>query len=270
MKIAIISDIHEDIISLQKALNIIEKEQCEQIICLGDIIGCSSKHCEYNLTKDANECINLIIKNNIKTIIGNHDLLHIKKTPIFNAGFNYSKNWYELELFEREKLSINKTWIYYSEAHTNLNTTSIEFLNNQKEYFIENYKELNILFSHNYYPDFSGSLFNTHFTPNQLKEHFLFMENNNCLLSFCGHRHIQGVLSSGKTKSNKFSALFHKFTYYRFGLEKVKNQLQFLTLPAIANQNQLNGFVIFDTSNFDINIICLKTNKPIFYERNRL
>ena len=36
MKLGFISDIHEDIVSLERALEILLKEQCDQIICLGE------------------------------------------------------------------------------------------------------------------------------------------------------------------------------------------------------------------------------------------
>ncbi len=39
MLLGVISDIHEDIIALEKALTFLEKRNCDQIICLGDIVG---------------------------------------------------------------------------------------------------------------------------------------------------------------------------------------------------------------------------------------
>ncbi len=42
MKLAIITDIHEDRVNLVKALRMIEKEACDEIACLGDIVGFST------------------------------------------------------------------------------------------------------------------------------------------------------------------------------------------------------------------------------------
>lgn len=270
MKIAIISDIHEDVESLKKAINIINQNKCDDIICLGDIIGCSSKYCEYPDTRNADECIKVLKDNNIKTVLGNHDLLHLRKTPKYDAGFNYPQDWYELDGIKREELSFKKTWIYYSEARTELSDSSKEFLLNNDEYLISEYNGIKLLFSHNYFPDFSGSLFTANLSIKNLNQHFEFMQNNNCKYSFCGHRHLQGIITSHKPSKNIILRNLQQFKYHRFGIEKLNGQMQYISIPAIADQRQLNGFIIFDTYTYEISIICIKINKPIFYERNRI
>jgi Icc-related predicted phosphoesterase len=47
MKIAIISDIHEDIDSFQAVLRAIDKFACHEIVCLGDISGYSIPYYNY-------------------------------------------------------------------------------------------------------------------------------------------------------------------------------------------------------------------------------
>lgn len=39
MKLGILSDIHEDITSLNTALRIFEDKKCDKLLCLGDILG---------------------------------------------------------------------------------------------------------------------------------------------------------------------------------------------------------------------------------------
>ena len=66
MKYAIISDIHGNILALNEALNIIEKENVEKIICLGDIIGIGTR---------SEECVKRLMTYGDKLIgvRGNHE-----------------------------------------------------------------------------------------------------------------------------------------------------------------------------------------------------
>lgn len=64
MKIALISDIHANLFYLTKVLEQIEKDQVDNIYCLGDLIGYYDK---------PNEVIDLIRKKNIICIKGNHE-----------------------------------------------------------------------------------------------------------------------------------------------------------------------------------------------------
>ena len=64
MKIAIISDVHSNIISLKLALDDLKKEKCEQIFFLGDYLTDGPKE---------NEIINMIQKYGDKVILGNRE-----------------------------------------------------------------------------------------------------------------------------------------------------------------------------------------------------
>ena len=81
MKLGIITDIHEDVVNLKKAISIFETLQCDEIICLGDIIGYNAFYYNYHNTRDANESINIIKSNCRIVLIGNHDLYAIGKLP---------------------------------------------------------------------------------------------------------------------------------------------------------------------------------------------
>ncbi|TDE18051.1 metallophosphoesterase family protein [Dyadobacter psychrotolerans] len=65
MKIALLSDIHANLPALEAVLADIEKQKPDTIYCLGDFIG-------YNVWP--NQVIELIRKNRIASIAGNHDL----------------------------------------------------------------------------------------------------------------------------------------------------------------------------------------------------
>ncbi|MBX8639518.1 MAG: YfcE family phosphodiesterase [Thermoplasmata archaeon] len=63
-KIAVISDIHSNMPALSAVFRHIEKEQVDEVICAGDIVG-------YNAMP--NEVIELLREKNVISIAGNHD-----------------------------------------------------------------------------------------------------------------------------------------------------------------------------------------------------
>jgi len=64
MKIALISDIHGNLEALNAVLKEIKKRKINKIICCGDIIDYGG---------NSNECVEIIKKNEIKSVLGNHD-----------------------------------------------------------------------------------------------------------------------------------------------------------------------------------------------------
>ena len=63
-KIAIISDIHSNPTALLTVLEDVEKQKCDRIVCLGDIVG-------YGY--DPNACIDICREREIDCFLGNHD-----------------------------------------------------------------------------------------------------------------------------------------------------------------------------------------------------
>ena len=64
MRLAIIADIHSNVVALQTILDDIQKEGADQILCAGDIVG-------YGPRPD--EAVTLLKKANVRSIKGNHD-----------------------------------------------------------------------------------------------------------------------------------------------------------------------------------------------------
>ena len=64
MKFAVFGDVHSNLEALEVALDTIKKEKVDKIFCVGDIVGYNSNPCE---------CIELLIKNDVVCISGNHD-----------------------------------------------------------------------------------------------------------------------------------------------------------------------------------------------------
>ena len=69
MKIAVISDIHGNIFALKEVLKEIKKLRINKIFFLGDILG---------YYYDADRCIDLLIKNKVKSLYGNHEKLFLR------------------------------------------------------------------------------------------------------------------------------------------------------------------------------------------------
>ncbi len=85
MRIAVFSDIHGNLEALKEILKDIAKENIDEIICLGDVIG---------LGPESKECLDLIINNNIKLILGNHELCYLFGTEIdYNITLEDKKHY---------------------------------------------------------------------------------------------------------------------------------------------------------------------------------
>ena len=73
MKFAIFSDIHGNLLALKAILADIKKENIDNIIFLGDAIG---------IGPNPKECLDLLLKNNVEIVLGNHELYFIYGTQI--------------------------------------------------------------------------------------------------------------------------------------------------------------------------------------------
>lgn len=251
MKLGFISDIHEDIQCLEKAFRILAKENCDSILCLGDIVGFALPFYRYIDTRNAEECIRLIKENCSISVIGNHDLYAIKKIPEYKAGFNYDDKWYELDYEIRAKKARNRIWLYEdNEIKTRLSDSSKEFLFNLNEVEFYNADEFKIMISHFCYPDFSGSAI---FFPGEifhLEKHFDFMKNNKATQSFSGHGHPDGAIW---VNEDNFRSL-------KFGVYRLSDNLNWIVIPCVARTTRANGLLILDTSTKEFKIISLSNS----------
>jgi len=196
MKIGIISDIHEDVTSLTRVLRVLEKERCDQVISLGDIIGFDDGHYGSSSIQDAEECIRLVKENCSLSLAGNHDLFAIKKLPEYRARFRYPAHWYSLGLAERQRLARGKLWDYSPvEDQVQLSDVSREYLSGLSEFAIEAFGCTQILFSHHLYPDLSGSIRKMPIWPSDIWRHLMWMKQHGCQTAISGHTHVQGTLT---------------------------------------------------------------------------
>ena len=234
MKYAIISDIHEDIISLRKLMAQIKTSDVDKLVCLGDITGFSDMHHTHKTTKDADACINLLKENCDIIVAGNHDINTAEKLPAYLKRHEDAHSFLPKE-----------TWAYEGEVYANLNIKNINFLKQLPEYYIEKANNYQILFSHFLFPDITGSTIMIPQIKKELKPHFNFMENQDCLLSFVGHTHINGfAFSSGN------------YVHFRdFGFKQLLKKQKIIFGPALVNDGNKSGFMIFDSETFELSII---------------
>lgn len=252
MKLGFISDIHEDIQSLEKAFRILSEESCESILCLGDIVGFTLPFYRYISSRNANECIRLVKENCALSVIGNHDLYAIKKIPEYKAGFNYDDNWYQLDYEKRAKKARNRIWLYEdNEIKSNLNDSSKEFLYNLNEVDFFDTGDFKLMISHFCYPDFSGSSIFFPAEAFHLKNHFNFMKNKNSIISLSGHGHPDGAIL---VDENEIRLL-------KFGNYNLSDGIIWLVVPCIARTTRENGVLILDTATKEFKVISLSKSE---------
>ncbi|MDA3866400.1 MAG: metallophosphoesterase [Salinivirgaceae bacterium] len=184
MRLALISDIHEDIIQLQLALEKIRKLNCDEIVCLGDISGFSVPHYNYLDSRNARECLRLVRENCSFVIAGNHDL-HVARRIPQQTSFNYPENWYKLDFHQRAELAMEQVWLYEHEELSALyNHQDVQYLSDLPEYTVRNYNERHILFAHFIYPNLTGSEQVFYFDAKDYVQHQEFMFDCEATLAF--------------------------------------------------------------------------------------
>lgn len=197
MKYYIFSDLHEDEISLKKTLDIISSENEPFVIySLGDNVGFSKHYHSSASKRKANKCIDLLIKNNVNSVIGNHDLNFLNKKPLI-PFFIYPNEWEKLSI--KEKIKRSGVWLYLDEYLTKLSKKNHLYIEKNTDFLIND----DLLFSHFLYPDFNGNLIlKNNLIEKLLPVHFIFMEINKLKISFVGHLHTQTpiLITSKKEK----------------------------------------------------------------------
>ena len=249
MRIAIFSDIHEDIDSLKEVLRNIRKNTVDKTVCLGDISGFSAPHFGYLGTRNAHECLQLIVEKCDIVVIGNHDLHAAKIIPKNCQFFNFPDNWYELDYHERKKMAGHALWLHEENDLDPLYKESDKkIIRSFNDYSILNHQGQNILFSHYVYPNLSGLKKEFYTYADEYKQHFKYMKALDCSISFTGHAHTKGFFMATKSK----------FKQYRYLKRKIPKGPVCIGVPPVTCNGKLSGFCIFDTDENTIEAIRVK------------
>src|SRR5512137_1398996 len=101
MRIAIISDIHSNLESLEKALALIGEKEIDKIVCLGDIVGYGA---------NPNECLELLMNTTQYVVLGNHDeaAADLETLDDFNTFAKIAAIWTNRQLTDGNKEFIRK------------------------------------------------------------------------------------------------------------------------------------------------------------------
>lgn len=216
MKLAFISDIHGNFDALKAVMLDIKKNKAEKIFCLGDII---------NYYYEPHKCIDLLIKNNVKCVKGNHENIFFKTLKSKKKAKIYSK-MYGNSVFNNLKILKKKHIIFLKSLKAQL-----KFSINKEKFFLTHASPWSI---------------NFYFYPNVKKKWFDKLADYNFNYFIFGHTHIpmkkiikkKKILinpgSVGQPRIDSFKAhwlLFDssskKFTLKKtnYSLKKIKKQI---------------------------------------------
>lgn len=244
MRLALITDIHEDYEFLKRVLAKIEAYGFDQLICLGDISGFSKPFYRYKKTRDALASLKLIREKGHVIIPGNHDMHVAARIPEHSAIFDFPPDWYSLDFSKRAELSGHQIWLHEDDHDTTYTREDLAFLASLPEFEVLDNSDCKILLSHYAYPNLSGFSKKFYSWEGEFKAHFKFMEQNACSLSFIGHAHPRGFyLASPK-----------RFRQYGYRKLKLKELPAIIGIPPVTRHRMRSGFCIFDTSSRVIEI----------------
>lgn len=235
MRIALITDIHENFQMLEKSHAMLRNHGYDMLVCLGDITGYSPLF--YSHQPDANACVDLLREYAHIVIAGNHDLHTSGRLPSYHTERNIPSHWYEMTLMERLKHSRDKLWLYEDEIVPQLSDKNCDFLAGLSEWEVYENGGEKYLFTHFFRPDISGISRWFPVTSLEIRAHFRLMKKQDCRLAFTGHAHPPGpTLISWLKWSN--------FGYCQVSLKK---RHKAVICPAVVGERNLSSSLIFDT-----------------------
>ena len=247
MLLAIISDIHSDLPSLEKAMESIGRLECDRIICLGDIVGYSYHYADVLDGRDPDACCEIIREQCHIVICGNHDLHALKKLPSDYKRLGMPLNWYDLKLDDRATMSANRFWLYDDELEHTLNPSSRHYLSTLPESYVAGSENFSILCTHYIAPDVMGVTKGNPASRKEYGKHFRLLKRKKCLVGIAGHAHPEGYVQvSGK---------YFRMNY--FGKGNLLKEKQVILSPAITRGGGRNGFLLLDTQKKEFEAIPL-------------
>jgi len=228
VRLAILSDIHEDYESLSKIVGLAEARGFDKLICLGDISGFSRPYYKYGESRNASACLALLREKCDIIIAGNHDLHAAGKDPELPDILKGQDTWqHELDLdpgYSKEDISFLATLPFYEILTTPAG---------------------NILFSHYAYPNLSGFVKGFYYSEKEFREHFAFIQEHNCSISFIGHAHPRG-----------FYKVHPKgFKHYRYRSIKITSFPALIGIPPATRHEHRSSFCIFDTNSLRLQVL---------------
>ena len=238
MRLALITDIHEDLASLKEALRLIGKNKIDEIACLGDISGFSAPHYRYFETRNAHECLRLIRENCQTILIGNHDMHAARILPEICPFFKFPNNWYDMDYHDRYELGKDILWFHEEyDLDPLYKQEDIRFLKKCKNAGVVNTNNGRVFLSHYVYPNISGIRRSFYTYADEFKQHFNYTNLLNCTISFVGHSHVKGM----------FSATSKAFRRHKLMVRELPSRNVCIGVPPITQNGAKSGFLIYDS-----------------------
>jgi len=256
MRIGIFTDIHENTKMLQEALRLAEVKKCDELVCLGDIVGFDRRFYKSIRERSAKNCLELIRSNCKWVVAGNHDLFAARRFPVYSNGFKYPDHWFTMSSEERKFVSAGKVWSYEFDDPNDLSEEDIAFIRSLPEFITTSFKGISSLFSHYIFPDFTGSTTQYIERNRQLKAAWDFMSTNQLIYSFSGHSHGCFAGFAYRTSSSLFKAI-NSIPTDSFNLG---NEMIVISLPPLAGEKGKTGFSIIDTETMKLEIVSTNIN----------
>lgn len=248
LRLAVISDIHADLTGLQEALREIDKQKCDSILCLGDIVG-YSRHFEGSLDgRNADACVRMVRNHCDYVICGNHDLHAVRKLPSYHSGLGMPANWYELDIEEREKISHSRLWLYEDEIIDTVSEPSFEYLDKLPEQLIIETGNFNILATHFIEPDITGTSRESPSGRKGFSAHLELLRKTKCLVGMAGHAHLEGFAIVSRRD-------YGMYFYRKFPLHKKQ---QVIVGPPVTRNPGSRGFIILDATAHEMEAMSLQ------------
>jgi predicted phosphodiesterase len=242
MRLAIITDIHEDLPGLQKTIKKAENAGYDQLVCLGDISGYSLPYYKHRGARSASGCLDLIREKCAIIIPGNHDLHAARKLPEGSLVFDFPDNWYDLDAQERARLAGGKIWTHGDDLCPGFSYDDLEFIRGLPEFEIMEAEDFRIMFSHYAFPNLSGFARGFFTFDKDFKAHFRFMKQQECLLSFIGHAHHKGF----------YQVMPHDFRHIRQKKARFEGVPTIFGLPPVTRRRRRRAYCIFDCNKLEI------------------
>jgi len=97
VRIAVMADIHGNLVALEEILGFLEEQKVDQYVCLGDIVGYGA---------NPSECIARVREKECLCVPGNHDAAAVGKTSIanFNKDAKEAVEWTSGQLSESDRI----------------------------------------------------------------------------------------------------------------------------------------------------------------------
>ena len=211
MRLGLVTDIHELAGSLELVLKEAESRRCDEIACLGDILGWEPDLYPSAFKPDPAETLRMVRSACRWNVAGNHD----SEALLTRSDFSDSER---------------------------------QFLESLPGYTIIEPDGQPVLLSHYLYPDFTGSSMVFIRRLNQMEEMAGFLDSRSVRMAFAGHDHPSGAGFGYPVKPrwiNRFRRAFHYFPFGRYDLD---GERVVCLVPAVATRSGRAGFAVWDTT----------------------